>query len=222
MSTQFTKTAVGAGLIGAPLLTLVASIASPAIKSDDAAQLAVIAAHPARFYAFAIFTWAGIMLFVPALLGLMQMTRDRAAGLGNAGGSLALLGALIAGGDAASELVAWQMAAPGADRAQMVALLHRSDSALGSSLVYTVGGLAFLVGLLLLSAGLRRARAVPTWVAIALPLGAFLNIAGLSGASTGILIVSSVILLVAMGWVGWRVLAVPSGRSLVPDPEGAI
>ena len=222
MSTQFTRTTVGAGLIGAPLLTLVASIASPPLKGEDAAQLAVIAAHPARYYAFAIFTWAGIMLFVPALLGLMQMARDGAAGLGNVGGSLALLGALIAGGDAASQLVVWQMAAPGADRAQMVALLHRSDSVLGSSLVYSIGGLAFLVGLLLLSVGLRRARAVPTWVAIGLPVGAFLNIAGFSAASAGILIVSSVILLVAMGWVGWRVLAVPSGRSLVPGPAGAI
>src|SRR3954452_23114162 len=119
MTRQFSRTAVGVGLIGAPLLTLVASIASPAIKSDDSAQLAVIAAHPARYYVFTIFTLAGIVLLVPALLGLMEMARERAAAWANVGGSLALIGTIIAAGDATSQLLVWQMAAPGADRGEM-------------------------------------------------------------------------------------------------------
>src|SRR3954469_10996700 len=105
---------VGVGLIGGPLLTLLSAIVSPAIKSDDAAQLAVIADHPGRYYAFTILTMAGAMLLVPGILGLMQMTRARAARWGDAGGSLALTGILIAIGDATSQLVIWQMAAPGA------------------------------------------------------------------------------------------------------------
>jgi hypothetical protein len=224
MSMQFSRTAVGVGLIGAPLLTLAGSIASPAIKSDNAAQLEVIAQHPARYYAFTVFTFAGIALLVPALLGLMQMTRDRAAGWGNAGGTLALIGTLIAAGDAASQLIVWQMAAPGADRGQMAALLHRSDEALGSSLPFTIGGLTFLVGILLLAIGLWRARAVPLLVAIGLPVGGFLNIAGFSAGSTAILVLSSVVLLAALGWVGWRVLSEPAqsgDRQLVAAPVGA-
>lgn len=210
MTKQFSKTAAGVGLIGAPLLTLIASVASPAIKSDETAQLAVIAHHPARYYAFAIFTLAGIMLLVPALLGLMQMTRDRAPGWGNVGGTLAITGTLIAAGDAASQLVVWQMGAPGVDRAQMAALLRRFDDTLGSSLVFTIGGLAFLIGLLLLAIGLRRARAVPIWVAIGIPLGGLLNIVGFTAASVEVLIVSSLLLLGTMGWLGARLLAQPT------------
>ncbi len=216
MTRQFTRTAVGVGLIGAPVLTLIGSLASPAIKSDGAAQLAVINAHPARYYAFTIFTWAGIALLVPALIGLMQMTRDRAARLGNVGGCLALFGTLIAAGDAASQLVVWQMAAPQADRSEMAAVLHRYDQALGSSLVFTIGGLSFLAGILLLSIALRRARAVPTWVAVGMPLGALLNIAGFSAASVPVLIISSVVLLASLGWLGWRILG---GGSDVIAPE---
>jgi hypothetical protein len=202
-------------LIGAPLLTLIASIASPPLKSDEAAGLAVITQHPARYYAFAIFTLAGIMLLVPAFLGLMQMTRDRAPRLGNIGGSLALVGTLIATGDAASQLIVWQMGAPAADRAQMAALLHRYDNTLGSSLVFTIGGLALLVGVVVLAIGLRKARAVPGWVAVGMPVGIFLNIAGFTAASAGTLIVSSVVLLAALGSVGWRVLVKPAD-SLAP------
>ncbi|MEA2450653.1 MAG: hypothetical protein QOG63_2585 [Thermoleophilaceae bacterium] len=224
MTRHFPRTAIGVALIGAPLLTLVSAIASPAIKGDEAAQVAVIAAHPARYYAFAIFTLAGIILLVPALLGLMQMTRDRAPGWGNVGGTLALLGTLIATGDAATQLLVWQMGAPGADRAEMAALLQRYDEALGSSLVFTIGGLAFLVGTLVLAIGLIRARAVPAVVAIGVFAGVFLNIAGFTAASAGLLIVSSVVLLASLGWIGWRVLSgsVEGGdHALVAAPLGA-
>jgi hypothetical protein len=206
---HFSKIAVGVSLIAAPLLTLVSTVVSPAIRSDEAAQIAVIAAHPARYYAFAVFTFAGIALFVPAILGLMHLTRERAPGWGNWGGSLSLLGVIIAAGDAATQWLIWQMGAAGADRAQMAALLHRYDSALGSSLPFTIGGLALVVGVVILSVGLYRARAVPAWVAVGFVAGIVLNIVGFSASSVGILIASSLILLAALGSVGWRILAEP-------------
>jgi len=230
---HFSKIVVGVSLIGAPLLTLVSTLVSPAIKSDEAAQIAVIAAHPARYYLFATFTFAGIALFVPAILGLMHLTRERAPGWGNWGGSLALLGVIVAAGDAATQWLVWQMGAAGADRAQMAALLHRYDSAAGSSLPFTIGGLALVVGVVILSIGLYRSRAVPAWVAAGFVAGIVLNIVGFSASSVGILIVSSVILLAALGTIGWRVLAEPDddwgearalalgrGRELASHPAG--
>jgi hypothetical protein len=204
---HFSKIAVGTCLIGGPLLTLVSAIVSPAIKSDEAAQVAVIADHPARYYAFTMFTLAGIVLLVPAILGLMHLTRERAPRWGNVGGSLALLGTLIATGDGATQLLVWQMGASGANRGEMAALLHRYDSAAGASLVFTVGGLALLAGTIILSVGLYRARAVPAWAAVGFVAGIVLNVVGFSASSAGILIVSSVILLAALGWIGSRVLA---------------
>jgi hypothetical protein len=116
------------------------------------------------------------------------------------------------------------MASPHTDRAQMAAVLNRYDETLGSSLVFTIGGLAVLAGSVALAIGLRRARAVPAWVSVGLVAGMFLNIAGFSAGSTGVLILSSVVLLVALGWVGWRLLATPTtaaNESLVPVPVGA-
>jgi hypothetical protein len=181
----------------------------PAVKSDEREQVAVIAQHPTRYYLFTILILTGSMLLVPALLGLMRLTRERAPGWGIAGGSLSLLGALVAIGDSASQLVIWQMGARGSDQAQMAALLKRFDSALGSSLLFTIGGLAILVGTVLLGIGLRRARSIPAWAAAGLPVGTFLNIAGFAAGSVSVLILSGVVLLAALGSVGFAVLRRP-------------
>jgi hypothetical protein len=105
-----------------------------------------------------------------------------------------------------SQLVIWQMGAHGADRTQMAALLNRFDDVTGSALVFTIGGLATVVGVLLLSIALYRAHAVPAWAAAGLVAGVVLNIVGFSAASIPVLILSSVVLLAALGWIGVIVL----------------
>jgi hypothetical protein len=203
---RFTRTALGASMIGAAVLMLGASLAWPTIKSDDAAQLAVIAQHPARYYLCTMLILGSSMLLVPALIGLMRMGAGRSPRLAHAGGILSLLGALIAVGDSTSQLVIWQMAARGADRAQMAALLHRFDNVAGASLPFAVGGLATVVGIVLLSMALYRSRAVPAWVAAGLVAGIVLNIVGFSSASIPVLIVSSLVLLAALGFTARLVL----------------
>ncbi len=215
---RFARTAIGGSMIGSALLMLGASVASPAIKSDEAAQLAVIVQHPTRYYLFTILILASSMLFVPALIGLMRMSAERSPVLSNLGGTLSLLGALVAVGDSTSQLVIWQMGARGADRAQMAALLHRYDNVAGSALVFTIGGLAIVVGIVLLSIALFRAQAAPAWACAALVAGTVLNIVGFSAASLGVLILSSVVLLAALGWMGWQVLSGGAGNGAVRVP----
>src|SRR5207248_517480 len=118
-----------------------------------------------------------------------------------------VLGAMIAIGDSASQLVIWQMGARGADRAQMAALLHRFDNVAGSSIVFGVGGLAIVVGVVLLSIALYRSRTVPAWASVGVAAGTVLNLVGFAAASVGVLIVSSAVLLAALGWIGRLVLA---------------
>jgi hypothetical protein len=189
-------------MIGSGVLLLAASLASPAIKTDEAAQIAVIAQHPTRYYLFTILILASSMLLVPAILGLMTMSAGRSPKLANIGGSLALAGSLVAVGDSMSQLVIWQMGARGADRAQMAALLHRFDTVAGASIVFSLGGLAVVLGVVLLSVALYRSRAVPAWAAGGLAAGMLLNIVGFAAASTGVLILSSVLLVAALGWMG--------------------
>jgi len=216
---RFNRTAFGGSMIGAALAMLGASVVSPAIKSDEAAQLAVIAQHPARYYLGTILLLASSMLLVPAIIGLMRMSAERSPRLTNVGGALSLLGALVAVGDSTSQLVIWQMAARGADRAQMAGLLHRFDNVTGAALVFSIGGLSVVVGMVLLSVALYRSRAVPAWAAAGLVAGMLLNIVGFSAGSIGILIVSSVVLLAALGWIGLRVLAGDSDEAEVRVPR---
>jgi len=141
------------------------------------------------------------------VLGLMYMVRDRSAALGNIGGSLAVIGILVGVGDAVSQLFIWQMVSPGADRAHMVALLTRFDNAGGAAIIFRIGGPALVIGTVILSIALIRARAVPAWAAVGMAIGTFLNIAGFVAGSTLIVVVSSVLLVIALGWIGRLVLA---------------
>jgi hypothetical protein len=203
---RFARSAIGGSMIGTAVLMLGASLAAPAIKSNEAAQIAVIAAHPTRYYLFTILILGSSMLLVPAIIGLMRMSAERSPRLSNVGGTLALFGALVAVGDSMSQLAVWQMGARGADRGQMAALLHRFDNVAGATLVFSLGGLAIVVGILLLSIALYRAQTVPAWACVGLVAGTVLNIVGFGAASVGVLIVSSVVLLAALGWIGWLVL----------------
>ena len=222
-SRRLPMTVAGLCLILAPLLSLASSLVSPALKSDEGAQLDVIAQHPNRWYWFTLLLLAGSILLVPALLGIAALVRERSPRLGNIGGGLAVLGSLIAIGDVMSQFMSWQMVAAGADHAQMAALLKRFDDTAGVSLVFSVGGLAVLAGTVLLTVGLIRGRLAPAWAAVGISLGAVVNVAGFSAASGGVVAVSWAVLLVSMGAIGRIVLAgerpgIPG--ELAPRPAG--
>src|SRR5438105_10310986 len=59
---RFARTAIGGSMIGSAALLLGASLAWPAIKSNEAAQIAVIAQHPGRYYLCTILILASSML----------------------------------------------------------------------------------------------------------------------------------------------------------------
>jgi hypothetical protein len=226
---HFERMLAGACLVLAPLLLLASSAVSPAIKSDEGAQLAVIARHPDRFYLFSVLGLASSVLLVPALLGLMGMLRERAPGWGYVGVGLMMLGNLLSVGDWMSNFVQWQMAIPEADRGEMTALLTRLDETTGSALPLQLSGFAFLVGTAALAIGLFRARAVPAWSALGLVVGIVLNLAGFIVGSVPLRVVGAAVLFIAMGWIGRIVLAdskadwersshVPSARPAADTP----
>jgi hypothetical protein len=208
MPNPFRK-AVAAAMILSPLLGLVSALASPALQANATAKVAEIARHSDRWYLYALFVTASMWLLVPAVLGLTSLVAERAPRLGLLGGGLALFGALVATGDATTELLYWQMGARGADPAQMAALADRYENAAGSSLVFAVGGIAVIVGLAILAALLWRGHRAPAWAALGVPLGTILNILGFSFSSNATVIASNVVLLAALGSIG-RLLLVAS------------
>lgn len=206
------RSALAAALVLAPLTGLVAAVAHPALKATVAEQIAAIAAHPGRFYVYALFILLSQYLLVPAIFGVMALLRERAPRWTFIAGAVVQTGLLVAIGDAATELVSWQMGAPGADRAQMVALSGRYENTAGSSLIYAIGGLATLVGIALISVALWRTRVAPRWTAVALLAGTVANVVGFSTGQP-VLIASYVVLLVSFVPMAQRLISVPTAMA---------
>jgi len=217
---RLSRTALAVSLGVMPVLGLVAALAQPALSPTRTAEVAAIAAHPDRFYVYALAILLSSYLSVPAFFGVMAVLRERAPLWTVVAGGLAQFGLLVAIGDGATELLYWQMGAPGADRGQMAALADRYENAAGVSLIYSLGGLAIVVGTLLLAVATWRTRVVPRWSAVALLAGTIANIAGFTIASQPVLAASYVLLLAAFAPFAARLLRAAassaSGRA-VPD-----
>ena len=207
---QLPRTAAAASLITAPLLGLVAACAWPPLRSGERAQIAAISAQPGRWYIFSLFLLLSTTMLVPAVLALMRLLGHSRPAWALIAGSLAQLGILIGIGDAATQLMVWQMGAPGASLGQMAALATRYNAAPGAALIFMIGGLASVCGMLLLSAGLWRAHAVPAWTAIAIPAATIANIAGLSANSLPITLASYALLLAAFARIAVIVRSSPA------------
>ena len=190
-------------LLATPLLWLVAELVSPALYADAGEQLAEIARHPDRWYAYTVLLSAGLGTCIAAAVGLGRLAGGR---LGRIGAFLLSVSLVIAIGDAMSQLVFWQMVEPGADRTQMAALMTRFEEAPGAAAVFGVGGFAYLVGTVLLTVGLARAEGFPVWIALAVGGGLILNVVGFIAASVLVILVSCVVLLVGMGLAARRLV----------------
>jgi Domain of unknown function (DUF4386) len=199
---HFRKLVAGACMVVAPLFLLVATVVHPDVKTDEAAQLAVIADNLDAWIAAHMFALVSLALAVPAVLGLMHMLREREVSLGHVGGGLAMLGLLAYVGVVAIEgFVGWQMGEAG-DRAAMVALLTSINDSAAIVTPFFVGSLAFAVGMVGLAIGLYRARAVQSWMAICLAVGAVLLAISGPAAATWVAIVAAAFLVVGLGSIG--------------------
>jgi hypothetical protein len=185
------------------VLWLVAEILSPDLRVDAAEQLGVIAAHPDRWYWYTVLLVAGLATCIPATLGIARLAASR---LARVGAVVFGAGVVIAVGDAMAQLYVWQMVSGDADRTQMAALMDRFEQAPGAAAVFGPGGLAYVVGTVLLTVALLRSHSVPAWVAVAFGAGLLLNIAGFVISSVPLILASCVVLLVGMGLTARRLL----------------
>jgi hypothetical protein len=207
-SHHFRKTVAGVCMIGAPLLLLVGMIIHPESKTDVADQLAVISANMDEWYVAHLIVAISLVLAVPAVLGLMHMLREREVAYGHLGGGLAIVGLLAITAIVAIEgFVGWQAgAATDSDAAAMTALFERVTETTGVVLPVFVMSYAFTVGMLFLAAGLYRARAVQSWTAAMLGIGAIVFAVGTTMAENVVAIIGAAVLLVGFFQVGRMVL----------------
>jgi hypothetical protein len=184
-------------LVLAPAFGLLAACATPGLSTSTRGELVSVAAHPERFHVYALAILISGYLMIPAFFGLMSLMRARSPRWAYLAGGVAQIGIVIAVGDAATELMYWKMGSRGADLAEMTALSDRYDA--GSGWIYSVGGLAVLVGSVLVAVGLWRTGAVPRWVAVGVAVSTVVNLVGFAAASQPALIASYVLMLAVLG-----------------------
>jgi hypothetical protein len=203
---HFRKMVAGLCMVLSPLFLLAAVVIHPGSEASPSAQLGIVAANQDTWYLAHVLALVALVLAVPAVLGFMHMLREREVAFGHLGGALALLGILAWTGLTAMELVVWQMVKGGADMAQMSALLERMNEATGIVVPFFAIGFALAIGLVVLAAGLFRARAIPTWAATCLAVGVVVLYAGILAMSLPVSIVGAAVLLVGEAASGMLVL----------------
>jgi hypothetical protein len=199
-------------VIATPLLWLAAEALSPPLKSDSAAQLAAVAAHPDRRYWYTVLLIAGTITLVPAAVGIARLAAARAPKPAALGAALVGFSGIVAVGDATSQLVTWQMVHAGAGRAQMAALLDRYDNSTAASIFFIPGGLALLAGAALLGVALWRSHAAPRWAAVTLAAGLAGNLIGFMAASVAVIALGAALMTPASLLLGRHLF----GRSASP------
>jgi hypothetical protein len=199
------KMVAGACMVVAPFVLLVAMVIHPASDMDEATQVATIADNLDAWYVAHLLAFVSIVLVVPAVLGLMHMLRERQVALGHVGGGLAILGLLALTGLVAMELVLWQMAGAG-NTAETVALLERLNETAGIVIPFVLLSFGFSLGMATLAVGLYRARAVQSWMAVLVAVGAILFGFAVATAMNWLAIVAAAFLVVGLGAIGRMVL----------------
>lgn len=200
---------LGAALILSPLCGLAAVVVAPSLHADVAPQMATIAAHPDRWYWYSMLLAANLIVTVPALLGLRVLLRERASRLSAVGVTLAGLGAVVGLCNIPLQLAYREMATSGADSSVVNSLADRIENSDGAALLFAPGGVAFLVGAVVLTVALARSRVAPIWVTFAYVLGAVGQLVGFSAASIPVITVSFALSLVAGGYLGSQLAISP-------------
>ncbi len=203
---RFHKTIAGLALIGAPLAGFLSCLtdSSEGVGQPGTSLYAIVAADGGRIWVTGLVFMVSAILTVPAALGLAHMLRARGAVFGNLGAACLVTGAFGHMGYAVWQLMVSRASGPGA--AAVTAYLDRT-SALTPVLVPLM--ILVDVGLLLLAAGLLRARSVPGWAPwlVIAAIVADLAVQFTSITATWPVTVLWGVLTVSLGWIGIRVLA---------------
>jgi hypothetical protein len=213
---NFRRTLAGLCLIAAPVAGLAATVVAPPAALDIGERLTIVAEYSTRFLASNLLAVLMQILLVPALLGLLHLLKSRGVVLGHIGGGLAIAGVFGYMGVLATEFVLLEMAEGG--RQEMIALAERVYGSVGFGIFLLMFLFGLLLGLIVLSVALWRARIVPIWAATCIALASVLDFVG--STSTIAVVLAWILLLAGLGWIGLKVLSMSDedwAQGRVPD-----
>jgi hypothetical protein len=141
------RTTIGAAsLIVGPLLMSGGDLFHPQESWDMAAQIAIVADAPTRWYAAHLLLFVGLLLFVPGLLSLTSVVASRRPRTGYAARVLMIAAVGALSGVFVSEMMLGRFISDGADQPNAVALL-RTFQSLTVFGALVPGLLAFFIGI---------------------------------------------------------------------------
>ena len=172
----------------------------------------MIGAHPTRFLISSLLDLLWLLLLIPAVLGLLHLLlRSGCALLGHIGCGLVLAGAVGAAAYRGVNLAQLQVAQSDLDQGQVLAAFGQAS--LGSVLVMLIRAIGLVIGYALLAVGLWRTRAAPRGASGLIVAFLVVDIVGLvAGGNKGVLLVAHTLLLVGLGWIGVRILAMSDAQ----------
>jgi hypothetical protein len=175
-ASNFRRTLAGVALVAAPIAFGASDVVRLYVEggaAEGVEQLAAIEAKIGWWRVATVLDMAGIILFVPAILGIMHLLRRRSVVLGHIGGALALLGVLGFAGHNAGYFGMFGAAATSElGHAELYEFFEHAITATPAIIMYVAMFLiGFLFGPILLGIGLYRARAVPRRTAGLLLIG---------------------------------------------------
>jgi hypothetical protein len=204
--TTFQRKAAGVAMIAAPLVSIVAEVLHARLRTDAGKQIEAIAANTGRWYAAHVLVLVALILFLPAFAGVVHGLEQKRPLLGNLGLVAFVPGMVALAALVGMELVAWQMAQPDRERAEMVSLFEGTSENAGIVPVILVA-LLFPIAWLLVGIGLYVARLVPTWSAALVGLSQLVGfISELSGGPKWLAVAAQIAFAIGLIPIGLRVL----------------
>lgn len=200
------KRITAAAVIAAPVLFLAVNIMHPKeyTRDHEAQQLKAIADHYTRWQLAHFLTLLAILLFVVVVCGLAWLLYSRLDRMALAGGILGLWGLVCLGGVLALDGFTWGALGqvttwPNADKDTLNLALHAVQQS-HWNLPFYVGGLAWIVGMLILIIGLIRQGVIPAAMGWVFALGvALVGIEGAVQNNTYFIVAAAVL---AVGGIG--------------------
>jgi hypothetical protein len=205
---NFRRTLAGLCLITASLALGAADLIRISVEGyaqGTRDQFDHIAASPGVWQVATVLNMLGIVLFVPAVLGLLHLLHHRGAVLGHIGGGLLLIGLLgFAAHNAGYYGTLGAVSAPGIDQEQMIRFWQAAETVPGNLVSLLMFLIGYVLGMFLLGVGLFWARVVPRWTAALIVL----YVVGFLFAEESLLLalISWMLLFVGLGTIGFMLL----------------
>lgn len=208
---NFARTFTGLALILAPALMLIATIVGSAVDADEAAQrFQQIADNQTAYVLSGILFLLGALLLLGASVGLIRVFRDSGVTFGQFAASLLLIGSAAGLGFYLFGAIEYEMATrEGVDSAELARFADQAEEAgifIPFFVLFLVG---IVLGLILLGIAAWRRGIVPVWGGLLIVASGVLTFVAEGGALS---IVSFVVLLAGLGWIGITLLRMSDDR----------